>query len=323
MAICNDNGAKDALKIIQNKLKIPNPDNHCELCQVGAIEYPEQDGKTFLDNFGTSGRMTVGDAQSIVCLIDTDKEPDPDLPGNIGGGCIEVESRLDDVLIFESTGGFVIQNSGQTDFDPENMWFALVRGNGLSAQELIGENYTTIFPNQVDGKDGVRTTTIKEFSAFNIKNDGVTGLSDDQVVFLLEDDSGSLIGIGKSNTIPESTVIAPSTGDTETVDIGTTPVVNIGLAKADLAIISMFRNSLDARLSDVKGNSDDPFIAVLGGHIHQNALSGIRYSGDVYGVSCGADKFVQLKSGNYLRIGGALGYAHGSIDFHGPAVPAA
>jgi outer membrane autotransporter protein len=96
---------------------------------------------------------------------------------------------------------------------------------------------------------------------------------------------------------------------------------NGSLSQGTLSTLDMARESLSQHLTDVKGNGDDPFLTVFGGHEHLDidADSGFGSSANYYGLLLGED-WVRPLGSNYLRFGTVTGYCSGKMDFTGPSV---
>jgi uncharacterized protein with beta-barrel porin domain len=77
------------------------------------------------------------------------------------------------------------------------------------------------------------------------------------------------------------------------------------------------QDCLTARLFDVKGNSDDPFISVFGSHGHQKEIHDLGYKNDSYGFLGGLDFVKTLKSGAFVRYGLLASFSHSSAKFFG------
>lgn len=94
---------------------------------------------------------------------------------------------------------------------------------------------------------------------------------------------------------------------------------NAELATTTTLSVEMMKNGISNRLTDVKGNGNDPFIIAFGGHNHQNEISGFGCSGNLYGLCGGADYVFSLNNEQYFRVGSMLGYVRGESEFFGSA----
>jgi hypothetical protein len=92
------------------------------------------------------------------------------------------------------------------------------------------------------------------------------------------------------------------------------------LAGISIGLTSLLRNSVENRLTDAKGNGNDPFVSIVYGDFHQDDIDGFGYDSDFVGIAGGLDYVYKFANGDrYLRMGMALGYFDGKTKFFGTA----
>jgi hypothetical protein len=89
------------------------------------------------------------------------------------------------------------------------------------------------------------------------------------------------------------------------------------LASIVVSSVNLFRNAISPRLTDVKGNGNDPFILGLAGRTHRGQVNDFAYDSDLYGLAGGLDHLFKLNNGGYWRAGAAIGYIRGDAVFSG------
>jgi outer membrane autotransporter protein len=97
------------------------------------------------------------------------------------------------------------------------------------------------------------------------------------------------------------------------------PVHNLSSPMADINIAStaLLRGALGGRLTDVKGNGNDPFVSLAAGRTHRSQIDGLGYNGNLYGLVGALDCVHKFSGENYLRLGALAGYIGGDTDFFG------
>ncbi|MDR0679963.1 MAG: autotransporter outer membrane beta-barrel domain-containing protein, partial [Puniceicoccales bacterium] len=77
------------------------------------------------------------------------------------------------------------------------------------------------------------------------------------------------------------------------------------------------QNCIDCRLCDVKGNGNDPFLQIFGGYGKRDKISDLGYDCATYGILLGEDFMKQLGDSAFLKLGGAVSFAHNNVKFSG------
>ncbi|MDR0595406.1 MAG: autotransporter domain-containing protein, partial [Puniceicoccales bacterium] len=80
---------------------------------------------------------------------------------------------------------------------------------------------------------------------------------------------------------------------------------------------AVVQNCLSCRLCDVKGNGNDPFLQVFGGYGKRGEISDLSYNCATYGILLGEDFVKQLGDSAFLKLGGAVSFAHNNVKFSG------
>ncbi len=314
---CEDNNAETVLNDMASKIKIAGENG--KLCSVSSIE-----SENFCQNFGTSGKLILQNGDNIVFYVNTD-EKDPDIQSASDGfelvkGYIEVESSLSDALDFANGSVLYFINEGTSAFRTNDMDFAFIRGRNMTVQQLIGDNDVDCL-GEIEGQENV---WIVDTSKLNV-TDGASASSNSALKQVVRALRASTINM------EEARVLAINGGDGNAyitysslsdVIIGTDVLayVNGGLVTMNLTATSMFRNSVNARLTNIGNAGRELFVTAIGGHTHQGELSGIGYRGDMYGIVAGGDKVLKVRDNTYIRVGGLLGYLYSDADFYGSAI---
>ncbi|MDR2779030.1 MAG: hypothetical protein LBB16_01950 [Puniceicoccales bacterium] len=108
----------------------------------------------------------------------------------------------------------------------------------------------------------------------------------------------------------------------------------VELANINMGAISIFRDTLDNRMTDVKGNGNDPFLIMGGSYARKGIANGGGYKNNLGGIVGGFDYVYQFdeeendyddeddqkkeSKDRYLRLGIAGGYFRGKSNFTGP-----
>jgi hypothetical protein len=97
------------------------------------------------------------------------------------------------------------------------------------------------------------------------------------------------------------------------------PVHNPNAPMTDINATStaLLRGALGGRLTDVKGNGNDPFISLVAGRTHRSQIDGLGYNSNLYGLVGALDCVHKFSGENYLRLGALAGYIGGDTDFFG------
>ena len=92
----------------------------------------------------------------------------------------------------------------------------------------------------------------------------------------------------------------------------------IAQAHTQIECTNEIKSALGEILTDVKGNGNDPFVKIFGTHCDQDAINGIGYKGNIYGVLGGLDyKWNIGNNGNENAVAGAmLGLAQSRTTFN-------
>jgi hypothetical protein len=94
--------------------------------------------------------------------------------------------------------------------------------------------------------------------------------------------------------------------------------IEVELANINVASVSIFRSVIENRMTDVKGNGNDPFVMVTGCHTHRDETNGLGYNGNLGGIVGGLDCVCKSENKErYLRLGAAIGYFKGNTKFFG------
>lgn len=311
---------KGDLEKFFDKIKIVNPQEEEKLCKVKA------DYSAYVNRFCDGGVLELKEGDEIVFYVDSTKN-DPNVVTNgssfqLVKGCIEIEKSAENSNFsgqLRLQGGhfsFVDDsgnNSGGDQANGSNSALMFVRCPGLTVQEAFGNDVVDKVFEEIDPKNGV----------YRLVNAGSLLAGDVVVGDGMEIYAKDGIGLGLMTREDLDSIRKVTLSTDEGVsddDFLSAPVcINGKLAKIDIVVASMLRGAVGPRLTDVKGNGDDPFISVIGGHVHQNQVSGAGYSGDLCGLAGGADKLYRLDDSSYVRLGALVGYIYGDIDFCGSA----
>jgi hypothetical protein len=91
------------------------------------------------------------------------------------------------------------------------------------------------------------------------------------------------------------------------------------LAQTVVKSLDLARGSFGNRLSDVKGNGNDPFIGLVGAHSERDLDGGSECRTTFYGITGGADYRWDLSGveNSLLRAGAFLGHVRGDVKYRG------
>lgn len=306
-----DSEIDSALQLISDKLQIANPQKEGKLCKVTIKD------NAYKGTLDGQGVLQLNEGDIVECHVDTSMDdPNVSASGNnfkLVKGCIEIEGGSGSCGKINFKGGrFKLVDDAEQP-DSSVAAFLFVRFPGLDVSDILdGDN---IFDPVADNEGVYQLnggTLLTDDSGINVNGDMKIYAKDKVGIGLMKlDELESVTDVAL--TTPEEDVSTETSG-------GSGVSLSGELAETDMAAGAMFRGAVAARLTDVKGNGNDPFISVIGGRIRRSEVSGVWYDGDLYGVAAGGDKLINLQSGAYMRLGGMLGYVRGDIDFHGSAV---
>ncbi len=333
---CDNNGAESVLKDIAGKMKVSQDG------QLYPVEM--QNTEEYVKSFGTSGKLVLNKGDSVVFHIDSSKK-DESINSSGDGfelvkGYIEIDSSLPDAIDFNGGKLYFVDDNENKD-ETLDLDVLFIRTPGMTIQDVLGtDEVSALGFQQVDGHEGLwQLIDPDKLTIEEAKDDSQPEVAENTVL-----KAASTVARARSSLL--SMVNALSEGTTETanglkffdnVGLGMADVVdastatfasteeakvcmNSAMASINTSMMKMFRSSFASRLSDVKGNGNDPFLSVIGGHLHQGQIDGIGYSVNVYGVAGGADKLLKLSQEKYLKLGVAIGYIYGDADFKGNLV---
>jgi len=135
---------------------------------------------------------------------------------------------------------------------------------------------------------------------------------------------GGLPTLQPEEELPEEDLLAGGTGLAANKAVAADvvkPAVshNIGSVTVSANAVNTVRSAILNRLTDVKGNGNDPFISLVYGRLHQGMANGIGYDSNLKGISGGLDWVFKFSDERYLRMGAVMGYVKGSTKFFGSA----
>jgi hypothetical protein len=103
--------------------------------------------------------------------------------------------------------------------------------------------------------------------------------------------------------------------------------IGVELAELNLASIAILRSAVENRITNVKGNGNDPLVPNVGRRVHRGEVNGPGYHSKVYGIVGGIDHTSKARNSeqcddgedHYWRMGIVLGYMKGATEIFGPA----
>lgn len=334
---------------LKPRIAVAQEDGSVENCEINEVTL---DGD-YNDDFANGGKLVLGRGETLQFYIDVDDVNEEGV-GKVNG-MIKIDEmlgatcKLNNVLDFQEGSRLEIVETRKngalgTARDPgvTSAKFVLIQGENLPLDKLLdgedfkylkktGDNTWTlesgdidIIVNEVERNDsapegeansggttvGAQKSFVKNMVKALYARVGVAnGPDDERTINFEQKESGTQIFVTKRANPPDPD---PEAGFAE---------VNTASSSAQIttAVVSMFRNAVAVRLTDVKGNGNDPFVSAIGGHVHQSSIAGIGYGGDLYGVTAGADKLLNYKDG-CVRLGAMIGYIYGDVNFHGSAI---
>ncbi|MDE6432296.1 MAG: autotransporter outer membrane beta-barrel domain-containing protein, partial [Opitutales bacterium] len=348
---CEDNGAVTALNNMTKDrdpehpdtsapiLKFANPSDNAKICDVASINSTD-----YVKNFGNSGKLILHDGDSLCFYVNTDL-PESQL-GNavLATGYIEIEESLQNAIDFSKTSKIVLVNTGTQPFQNEERKFILIRGKNMTVQELLGDddfhdnNLTSVegrdnlWEVKTDGAFGQWTEDQEETEVATHSEEGAelrTNIASNPLMRMvrafntLRSTAEDNLRLWLEETEDYSQLlIAREMALEDPVTVEDSPIAGTSnsLANTNIAAMSMLRSALNSRLTDISAGGDEAFISGIGGHVHQNELAGVGYSGDLYGITARADKLLHNKDCGYIRLGAMIGYLYGDINFRGLAI---
>jgi hypothetical protein len=286
-----------------------------------------------------SGQLILKEGDRLVFHVDSSRHLDSsdiDIPTmgdndtfEFVNGRILIEEGVADAIVFEG-GKLAIIND-----DPDNPGFLPAHSDFLIARMVpqqqpqmrllraapapeSEESTNNSLPIPVKGIEVGTTVDLTEGTFHEVANTstvlskevtpGYTEWNSDLGLFIHESENGTALYIGSGENPRRSVPTALALRQ-----------ANVELANMSIGSISLLRHTVTNRLTDLKGNGNDPFLAIADGHFHQDVTGGFGYNGELHGIAGGVDGKCKLANGYYLGIGVAFGFFDGHTNFYGVA----
>jgi hypothetical protein len=97
------------------------------------------------------------------------------------------------------------------------------------------------------------------------------------------------------------------------------------LAQTTVKTLDLARGTFDGRLTDIKGNGNDPFVGLIVAHAERDLSADTHYRTTYYGLAGGLDYRWDLSESAFIRAGAFLGHVRGDVKYDvddgGTAIP--
>jgi hypothetical protein len=333
----NFDGAVDSLK---NKMAYMEPSSSESQTSIVCKKGPdgiEIDASAYpWKGTATSGKLILKEGDLLIFHVDSSKHLDNATINILTAGdndtfefvngCIFIEEGVTNAIVFEG-GKIAIKND-----DPINPGFLPAHSDFLIAQMVpqqqrlrmavaseSEETTDSSLPMPITGlKASSMNLTLSEGTFYTVTNTNETlsrevssGYSEwdrdlDLFVYKGESETALYIGSGENprRSIPTALALRQA---------------NAELAGMSIGSVSLLRHTVTNRLTDIKENGDDPFLAIADGHFRQDEIDGFGYNGELHGIVGGFDRKYELPNEHYLDIGITLGFFNGHTKFCGAA----
>jgi hypothetical protein len=88
------------------------------------------------------------------------------------------------------------------------------------------------------------------------------------------------------------------------------------LKNINIASVSIFRSIFENRVTDVKGDGNDPFVMIADCQMHRDETNGLGYNGNSGSIAGELDYICKSENEEpYLRLRAAIGYFKGDTNF--------
>jgi hypothetical protein len=318
LGACTDNGAAERLKFFAGQLTIADDNGVLHPVAFG-------DNSAYLANFGKEGQLVLNKGDTVMFNFNS-KVSDFEVTNVKEGsdesfahvkGFISVEGgqRTSPAIAFK--GGqfkFYDEGTGQEQV-PTGTNLLLVRCAGLKIGKVFAD-YGNTFGQKRILEDG--TVVWEALENLNEANFPYDKENVDKNLKLRYFD-GIGFALCGDNAIPSlsSFVGGGFLLDADANDDSTQSCASGELASIVVSSVNLFRSAISSRLTDVKGNGNDPFILGVAGHTHRGQVNDFAYDSDLYGLAGGLDHLFKLNNGDYWRAGAAISYVSGDTVFSG------
>ncbi|MDR0595788.1 MAG: autotransporter outer membrane beta-barrel domain-containing protein [Puniceicoccales bacterium] len=322
LGTCEDNRAAAALNDIAAKLQIVDSNGKLRHVSFNTATGEGESRRDYMDNFGKEGQLVLNDGDTVMFNFNSD-ENDPEVinvkEGSAGSfahvkGFISVEGQRSGPAITFNGGQFRFydEKTGQEQV-PENANLLLVRCAGLEIGEVFAD-YGSIFNKKETLEDGTVVWEPYEYLKASFPYDK-ENVAENLKLRYFDGIGLALCGDDVIPSLPSFVrsgfPYGPGEGD------NTQSCASGELASIVVSGVNLFRSAISPRLTDVKGNGNDPFILGVAGRTHRGQVNDFAYDSDLCGLVGGLDRLFKLDNGGYWRAGAAIGYIRGDTLFSG------